>query len=52
MKEFAKTLIKNATISAACVAGTFGGLIAVAEIMSAIEKFKNRKHMDLEESNN
>ena len=50
MKEFGKMLIKNAGISAACVVGTFGGLIILSEVISKVEKFKNRKHVDLEES--
>ena len=48
MKEFGKLIIKNAAISAACTIGTFGGLIALAQIVSEIEKIKKRKSIEVE----
>ena len=50
MKELGKMLIKNATISAACTIGTFGGLIALAQIVSEIEKIKKRKSIEKEDT--
>ena len=50
MKEFGKMIIKNAAISAACTIGTFGGLIALAQIMSEFEKFKKRKSIEVEDT--
>lgn len=49
MKEFGKMILKNAAISAACTIGTFGGLIALAQVVSEIDKIKKKKKIKEEE---